>query len=124
MAPSLKPPPLTPAPVRHDARIAAKAAHLAEQIRDLQRNTRIVARVGGVDAMSLGDEVAFQEARAAVVTWCASHTAAEIATRRDRVHAQLGADGVAAKGGSMRGLPLSVVTLICEAELLDLAIGE
>lgn len=111
-------------PEKHAVLIAAKAAHLAEQIDALRRNERIVARVGGVDHASLGDEVAFQQARADVLTWAASHTAAEIVTRRAKVHAQLGVDGVAAKGGNMRGLPPSVVALICEAELLDLALGD
>jgi len=116
------PPPLKP--VKAETAIRAKADHIAEQQAMLQRNQRIVRRLGGQDTVDLGDELAFQQGRADVVAWCETHTAKEIAARRTALHARLGPDGVAAKGGSMIGLPREIVALIAEAELLDLALGD
>ena len=112
-----------PRPQKHEARLSAKRAHVAGQLAALKRNEQIVIRIGGIDRMGLNDEIAFQWARADVLDWCAAHTAAEIVSRRAAVHVTLGPDGVAAKGGSMQGLPMTTVALIAEAELLDLALG-
>lgn len=111
-------------PGKDVAAIAQKQAHVDEQILMLRRNQRIVRRVGGIETVDLGGEVAFQEARATVLQWCADHSAAEIEARRLALHEALGPDGVAAKGGTMLGLPPEVVTMLAEAELLDLALGD
>lgn len=105
--------------------IASKRAHVDEQIGALRRNERIVARVGGMDALTLGDELTLQQHRADVLAWCETHDVAAIADRLAELEKTLGVDGTAAaRAGDLRGLPPVVIRQICEHALLSLALGD
>jgi len=109
--------------MKNAAILAAKGAHIAAQIAALERNERIAIRVGGIDRTTMGDEIAFQQWRASVVDWASGATAPDIVARLAAIDAALGEDGQAARtSGVMTGLPADIVRLICEWELLALAV--
>lgn len=103
--------------------IAAKRANIHAQIDALKRNEKIAIRVGGIDRVTMGDELAFQEWRAKIAAWAETATAAQIAARMAEIDTALGVDGRSARTvGIMTGLPDETVRLVCEWELLALAI--
>lgn len=103
--------------------IASKRSNIQAQIDALKRNERIAIRVGGIDRRSMGDEVSFQEWRASIAEWAEGAKAADIDARMTAIDAELGAEGRAARtAGIMTGLPDVTVRLICEWELLALAV--
>ena len=105
-------------------RIAAKVAHIEAQIAELQRNERLVRRLGGETRTNLDDEIAFQQARIDMLVWAEAATEAAIRARRTAIEAEVGPDGVDAKYGNTRGLPDDVLLKVVEMELMDIAVGE
>jgi hypothetical protein len=109
---------------KRPAVIAAKRANIGAQIDALRRNERIAIRVGGIDRVTMGDEIAFQEWRASVAEWAEAADLKAITARMAEIDQALGVDGQAARtAGIMTGLPAETVRLICEWELLALAVG-
>ncbi len=105
---------------KFNGRLDDKAADIDRQIEAVQRNERIVRKVGSTVAHSLEEELVFQRKRRAVLAWASTATPAQIQARIDALEAELG-EAAGAKYGLMRGLPQAQVEAIAEVELLELA---
>lgn len=104
---------------KRDDLINAKLGQVESMADDLKNRDKVLVSFGQAP---LSEKTAFQEARVDVLKWCQKASEEAIAARLDTITRRLGI-GIFAKYGSVRGLPDSVVKDVCEAELLELALG-
>lgn len=106
-------------------RLTDQRAHVIAQIEALARHEQIVVRIGGHDAVSRSEEIAFQRSRLALVD--ALLTADEPAIRQRLADAKqtLGPSAdVLLEQGDVRGLTPPLVMAFCRAELCLLALAD
>jgi len=96
---------------------------LRPMVDDLKRNRRVLARVGGHVVETLGEEVAFQEARIQNLEWAETATDEEIQQRIQQLESELTPDERLCTCGSVRGLSLETIRTIAMIEDLEIALG-
>lgn len=103
--------------------VKRKLAQLQTMVNDLERNVKVIYRIGGVTHTTLGEEIAFQQARIDNLTWVSKASDKQIRARIARLEGALGADVIECKYGSVRGLPLEQVQAIAMVEDLEISLG-
>jgi len=96
---------------------------LRPMVADLKRNRRVLARVGGHVVETLGEEVAFQEARIQNLEWAETSSDQEIEERVKQLESELDPEERLCKYGSVRGLSLETIRTIAMIEDLEIALG-
>lgn len=105
--------------------IAAKLAHVEEQLASVRAKEIIVFRVGGQTTQTFADELAFQSDRADLLRWLMDADESDIRARLSDELAAIG-DGAAnvIALGNVQGLPNDIIRHVAFVELCQLAIGE
>jgi hypothetical protein len=103
--------------------IDGKISALNVMVTDLERNERVIHRIGGSTTLTLGEEIAFQTERITNLTWAKTVTDTDIESEIQRLESTLTPDELACKYGSIRGLPLEIIETIAKIEDLEIAIG-
>jgi len=96
---------------------------LRPMVADLKRNVRVLARVGGHVVETLGEEVAFQQARIQNLEWAEAAADEEIEQKIKQLESELTPDERLCKYGSVRGLSLESIRTIAMIEDLEIALG-
>jgi hypothetical protein len=92
-------------------------------ISDLERNEKVVHRVGGATVRTLGEEIKMQLARQTNLEWASTVTDDDIKLRIADLEATLTAEELACKYGTVRGLSLEKIETIAKIEDLEIALG-
>ncbi|MBO8169957.1 MAG: hypothetical protein H0Z35_12355 [Thermoanaerobacteraceae bacterium] len=103
--------------------IQDKLKAIDRMIADLERNEKVIHRIGGFTAQNLGQEIAFQQARRDNLEWAATAAEEEIQQKIQQLESTLSLEEKACKYGSVRGLPLEKVKIIAMIEDLEIALG-
>lgn len=100
-----------------------KKQHIKEQIKSIQNNVRVLAKVGNCKPLNRDDEIKFQKERLKELEYIEKNSIEIVRNRERKLVEELG-EYAELIGGDMTSLSADIVLKIAKVELLRLALSE